>query len=347
MSSKTLWIGPLFGIVCGALAAVGCSGEAFKAGANDVDRGGSETTDTGHEAAHGGKTSTPQGGSSTTGGTSEQPEGGAPTEVLPSAGSQSGGTASTHGGSGNATGGSGNASGAAGSGGSGGVVVDPPDPGAAGDPNLPDPPIDPNCAHPIYENWSAPLSEGGPWRKAFGDPSVDTANHRLVLSYDDVAERTSGYEGSYYVESDVTIEGSTVFTPYPYVFEVLLPSLRRDAQGGGVELGATQYGPQTWSVSGWGAASGTIISGAKKVRVGAYVQLTAQKFGVKVSYGNKVYRSAWVTDFHWAKTNLSVMRYVGENNSGVYKGNGDLIYLDVATGCQALTDAAVETQFKN
>lgn len=346
MSAKIRWIGPLFGFVCGSLAAVGCSGEAFKARANDVNHGGSEPGDTGHEAARGGNTSTPKGGSSVNGGA--EPEGGAPTEILPSAGSQSGGSGSTHGGSGNTSGGSGNAgSASAGSGGSGGAVIDPPDPGAAGDPNLPDPPIDPNCAHPIYENWSAPLSESGTWRKGFGDPSVDTVNHRLVLSYDDVAERTAGYQGSYYVESDVTIEGGTVFTPYPYVFEVLLPSLRRDAQGGGVELGATQYGPQTWSVSGWGATSGTIITATKKVHVGAYMQVAAQKFGVKVSYGDQVYRSAWVTDFHWAKTNLSVMRYVGENNSGVYHGNGDLIYVDVATGCQALTDAVVEAQFKN
>lgn len=39
------------------------------------------------------------------------------------------------------------------------------------------------------------------------------------------------------------------------------------------------------------------------------------------------------------------MRYVGENNSRVYQGNSDRIYVDPVSGCQALSDAAVAALF--
>jgi hypothetical protein len=57
-----------------------------------------------------------------------------------------------------------------------------------------------------------------------------------------------------------------------------------------------------------------------------------------------VYRSGWVTDFHWPQTNLGIMRYVGENNSGV-AGGSDLIYVGAVSGCQDLTDSAVDALF--
>ena len=33
----------------------------------------------------------------------------------------------------------------------------------------------------------------------FGDPWIDATNHRLVVTYDDVASRKTAYEGGYYV----------------------------------------------------------------------------------------------------------------------------------------------------
>lgn len=295
MSEKSLWVGPLFGIGVVSLVMLACSGDPFEIGSNDLNRGGGEPTDTGNQAAHAGKgNNTPQGGaaaaagSAPTAGTEATAEGGVPSEtrVTPTGGSHTGGAG-------------GAAAAGSSSGGTGGGVSDPPDPGAAGDPNVVDPAVDPNCAHPLFENWTAPLSSNGPWKKAFGDPAVDTTNHQLVISFDDVAERTQPYEGSYYLESDVTFEGGTAFTPYPYASEVILPSLRRDATGTGIELGATQYGPKSWSVSGWGSASGQVLAGATKLRVGAYLQVASKKFAVKVSFGDEVYRSSWVTGFDW------------------------------------------------
>ncbi|HVY28163.1 MAG TPA: hypothetical protein VHB79_16510 [Polyangiaceae bacterium] len=339
MSSKSLWIGPAFGIALASGVLAACSGDVFRSGSSPLDHGGSEAGDTGNEANRGGNANnTPKGG---TGSTVDSDEGGAH-EVVATGGGANGGMG------GGANGGVSNggvSNGGVASAGSGGVVVDPPEPGAGGDKSTPEPPIDPSCAKPIVENWSEPLSKNGAWYVGFGDPKVETAQHRLVLSYDDVAERTAPYAGSYYAESDVTIAGKTVFTPYPYCFEVLLPSLRRDATGGGIELGATQYAG-SWSTSGWGGASGTVIAGTTKLHVAYYVQATSKKFALKVSYGDKTYRSTWVTDFHWDKTDLSIMRYVGENNSSVYAGS-DAIYVDPVSGCQGLSDAAVAASFEN
>jgi hypothetical protein len=41
------------------------------------------------------------------------------------------------------------------------------------------------------------------------------------------------------------------------------------------------------------------------------------------------------------------MRYVGENNSGVYHGGSDKIYVSPVSGCQKLSDATVEALFEN
>lgn len=326
MSVKSLGIGPLFGIGVVSVLCVtaACSGDAFSSRASSLDHGGSGGTNAVDPPPQAGSANnTPKGGT----GNVVESEGGAPQEVLPTAGGMH--TGGTDGGVASA--------------GSGGNVVAPPEPGAGGDTSVTEPPIDPTPT-PILEDWSKPLGKATSWYTAFGDPKVDTDKHQLVLSYDDVAERTQPYAGSYYAESDVTIAGKTVFTPYPYCFEVLLPSLRRDAAGD-VELGATQYAG-TWHDSGWGDASGSVIAGTTKLHVAFYMQTTAKKFAVKVSDGDKVYRSAWVTDFHWAKTNLGIMRYVGENNSSVYAGS-DAIYVDQVSGWQGLDDAAVAAAFAN
>lgn len=315
MSCKSLWIGPVFGIAAVSLGMAACSGDAFKSRANPLDHGGSEASDGGEPTSHGGSANnTPRGGSGTV---VDAPEGGAPQEALPTSGGM------PHAGTG------------------GGSNVSEPAAGAGGDTSVPEP-VEPS---PIVEDWSEPLSKASDWYAAFGDPKVDTDKHQLVLSYDDVAQRTEPYAGSYYAESDVTIAGKTVFTTYPYCFEVLLPSLRRDSSGTGIQLGLTQYAG-SWSNSGWGDASGSVIAGTPTLHVAYYMQRAAKKFAVKLSYGDKVYRSAWVTDFHWKDTDLGIMRYVGENNSSMYLQGGDAIYVDQVSGFQGLSDDAVAAAFE-
>ena len=73
------------------------------------------------------------------------------------------------------------------------------------------------------------------------------------------------------------------------------------------------------------------------------MKATAQAFAVKVTYGGHSYRSGWVSGFTWEKTNLGIMRYVGENNSSVYAG--DAVYVGPLSGCQKLPDASVQAEF--
>ena len=174
----------------------------------------------------------------------------------------------------------------------------------------------------------------------WGDPYVDVANHRLVITYDDVASHAKAYAGGYYVMTTVTLESGTVLTPYPYSNEMTWPSLRRSSNGADIELGQTKYGvSEVWSSQGWPAASGAVVSATHQAKLTTYVKAGAQAVASKLEFGGKAYRSAWVSGFTWPNTNLGIMRYVGENNSAVYPG--DAVYVGPLSGCQQLSDDAI------
>jgi hypothetical protein len=261
------------------------------------------------------------------------PAGGRRTSVIPSIGAGSGGANGA--GRGGASGGGASTSGGAdvdGAGAGGGA-------GASGMPG---------CV-PIQDTWQAELgTEETPWLVEFGDPFVHTASERLVVSYDDVASRGKAFAGSYYVSADVTLEGYTVFTPYPKAWQVSLPSLRRDAAGTGIELGSTSYGMfESWQAKPEGFAGVTIPS-TDEVRVTTYVKATSKQLAVKVeTKGGEIYRSGWVGGFTWEDTDLGVFRYVGENNSSVYDGASDYIYVGALDGCENLDDPAVEAHYQD
>lgn len=325
--ARPLDFGHLFGLGILSVSGFACSGSAFTSGAPAPEH--TNTSDKvvvparGPSAGAGGKAST-----TTTGGTSTELEGGAPgIEPEP------------------APGGYGGAAGASTTAGAGGAGGEPPEEGGAGERNIPDPPIDPNCAAPIVEAWNVAIdSASSDWEVEFGDPWVDTEDHRLVVTYDDVASRKTAYEGGYYVTTEVTLEGGTVLTPYPYANELRWPSLRRSADGSSIELGADEYGiTKSWSNGDWPGFSGTVIAGTKTVLLTTYVKAAAQALAVKVSYGGHSYRSGWVSGFTWAKTNLGILRYVGENNSRVYAG--DAVYVGPLSGCEKMSDAAVQALF--
>jgi hypothetical protein len=201
----------------------------------------------------------------------------------------------------------------------------------------------PTCTAPVHDTWESKLNTGGnPWVVEFGDPFVDVANERLVVSYDDVASRSKPFVGSYYVSADVTLEGYTVLTPYPYVWEVILPSLRRNAAGTGIELGSTQYGSTEAWQKGPGGFSGVTIPNTRKVRVTSYIKASSKRFAVKVESAGNTYRSGWIGGFTWEKTNLGIFRFVGENNSAVYGSSNDYVYGGAVDGCEELSDSDVE-----
>lgn len=340
-----------FGYVFGGLALVcACSGQAFQGKGGDDAKGGADNTDAVTALPHGGSrnvTRTAMAGTRAEGG--EEPDmeppsrggvGGVPgmtgtgsltnTGTLPGGGGVAGSGAAGAGGGVSTAGGGVGGAGSAGSGGAV-VVVDPPTP---------------QCDSLVVEDWSQGLGLNSRWRVDFGDPVVDTVNHRLVLSYDDVAARNTELTGGYVIEADVTLVGGTVLTPYPYASELLLPSIRRSSTGTGIDLGSTQYGTtRTWDSAGWPGVAAS-IAGSNQVHVAMYVKNTSVKAeAVKVTYGGQVYRSNWATDFHWRQTNLGIVRYVGENNSAVFSSNSDRIYVGPLSGCEKLSDARVAALF--
>jgi hypothetical protein len=210
-------------------------------------------------------------------------------------------------------------------------------------------PTDCDAASTVHEDWSEPLgSSGSEWELTFGDPWVDVVNRRLVVTYDDIVTRRVDYEGGYYLGALVTLEGSTVLTPYPYVNEYVWPSVRRSSDGLGIDLGATGYGVTVpWSTDDWPGFSGSTITGTTQIVLITYVKASPPAFAVKVlDASSNVYRTDWISGFTWPDTNLGLLRFVGENNSNVYAGS-DAVYVGPLNGCQNLTDAAVQQLFED
>lgn len=201
------------------------------------------------------------------------------------------------------------------------------------------------CTSPFSESWTSTLgSASSGWTGDFGDPSVDTANRRLRVSYDDVVTKRGTFAGSYYMTHKLTLAGGTVFTPYPYVDGVLLPSIRRNANN--MELGADRYGGDFWSTTPDGGFGGKLLSGLLTAKVTTYVQAQSKRLAMKVEAGGTTYRSGWTSAFTWPQTNSGIIRLVGENNSSVYSATDDAVYVGRVSGCSNLTDANVDAMYR-
>lgn len=200
------------------------------------------------------------------------------------------------------------------------------------------------CASPIVETWTTPLGKSADgWALVFGDPRVDTSNHRLVISYDDIAKRTKPLAGGYFVRMTVTLSGGTVLVPYPHSNEGPFPSLRRSQDGSAIELGMTQYGSgQGWVDAGW-PNTGAALTGTTEVTLVYYVKASSSAVAAKVSHGGVVMRSRWVSGFTWEQTSLAVLQLVGMNHSVVYPDDG--VYVGPLSGCEGLSDAQVEASY--
>lgn len=198
------------------------------------------------------------------------------------------------------------------------------------------------CNSPIEERWTEPLgAHSNSWIKTWGDPYVDTTNQRLVLSTDDIVDPPRSFTGSYHVSHELTLSGGTVFTPYLYVDETILPSIRRS--GSDMQLGGCRYG-HDWSdilPAGFaGQRAANVLTG----KVTTYVKAQSKQIAMKVQAGGAVYRSGWTT-MTWPETNVGIYRLVGENTGQVYQGANDEVYVGPLSGCSALADADVDALY--
>ncbi len=202
----------------------------------------------------------------------------------------------------------------------------------------------PSCTSPITEPWSDSLdSEGSRWTSVHGDALVDTANNRLRLSHDDIVDRLTALPGSYYVSHQLTLSGGTVFTPYVLVDETLLPSIRR--RGNDMQFGGDRYGTEDrWSDTEPIGFEGQLADGVLTAKVTTYLKAQAKQIAMKVEAGGNVSRSGWTT-MSWPQTDVSTFRFVGQNNSAIYVGTDDYVYVGPLSGCSNMTDVHVEASY--
>jgi hypothetical protein len=177
----------------------------------------------------------------------------------------------------------------------------------------------------------------------WGDAFVETASNRLRLSQDDIVGWLTSLPGSYYVSHELTLSGGTVFTPSVQVDETFLPSIRRS--GDDMQFGGDRYGVDiSWSDTDPSGFARQLAAGVLTAKVTTYLKAQAKQIAMKVEAGGNVYRSGWTT-MSWPQTDVSVFRLVGQNNSAIYVGADDYVYVGPLSGCSNMTDVNVEASY--
>lgn len=202
----------------------------------------------------------------------------------------------------------------------------------------------PACTQPTADAWTSALgAAGNNWQLAFGNPASEPSNNRLRLSYDDIVQRSQPYSGGFYVTYQVTLEGGTVFTPSPGLDGVVLPSMRR-AQTGGIQFGGDAYGGQ-WSDSLPAGFAGRSSAAVLSAKVTTFVKAQARQVAMKVEVDGKVYRSGWIAGTAGSQTDVGRLQLIGQNNSSVFSGSTDYVYVGPLSGCSAFSDAEIDALY--
>ena len=134
-----------------------------------------------------------------------------------------------------------------------------------------------------------------------------------------------------------------MFTPSVYVDAPFLPSIRRN--GADMQLGGDSYAG-SWSDAQPAGFAGKLVRGVLTGRVTTYVKAQSKELAVKVEAGGAVYRSGWTSPFSWPQTNVAIFRLMGQNNSAIFSGSDDFVYVGPLHGCSAMNDADVETSYQ-
>lgn len=206
------------------------------------------------------------------------------------------------------------------------VLTPPPDARAEAAPET-----RPACASPIADDWNYVLTRSSePWRLAFGDPSIDTPNNSLRLTYDDIAEREA-INGSYVLSFDLAIEGNLTFYAAASATTAFLPSITRE--GTALILSTTYYSAHVLQAGGGFTDLRVKVPPGNTVHVTLYMKKTAEQLAMKVTYAGTTYASGFMpTDI-----NREGLGFVGNND-----GFTGVITVGVLSGCASLTDAEVE-----
>ncbi|MFL5306847.1 MAG: hypothetical protein ACJ8F1_16650 [Polyangia bacterium] len=195
------------------------------------------------------------------------------------------------------------------------------------------------CPTPVNDGWSSALDTGA-WTRGFGDPSVDTANKQLILSFDDVAQRKPNYSGGYVISFYVNIMSA------PFVAHVDLsgfsnptfPAFRRSTQSAPLSIGGMRYGGTWGSFNDWNGQ----LSAGGSAHVTIYVKANTALAALATSTGFSA-QSGWVTltDGGGALGNFGL---VGTNDSDL-AASDKTAAIGPITGCAGLNDSQVDALY--
>lgn len=192
---------------------------------------------------------------------------------------------------------------------------------------------------PIDDHFTAPLSTTStPWKSVFGNPSNDTANDRLVLTYDDVVSRAP-VTGGYAVRYTATFNGDMAIYPDFGISNLSTnyPALRR--VGSSLQLGGLMYGKtHTWGSAG--AFVGQSFPGST-AQVTLFVKSGDKQIAMKANVGGAVTKSGFV---QYPAFNSQVLQLVGGNNSG---SSGASSTIGSVQGCYGLDDNWMNEIYRN
>jgi hypothetical protein len=190
----------------------------------------------------------------------------------------------------------------------------------------------PNCAHPIDDRWDYGLSSSStPWRLAFGDPHIDTSANRLVLTYDDVAQRTA-LVGSYYFSFDLDLDSNVTFYVGISNAWVLHPAIVRS--GNEIVLSGAYYSMP--GIAPVGSFTGQRLP-VGRLRVTMFADAVAKKIALYVVAGNERHASGFVTN----DQDVGGVLLIG-NNAGAGDGPARVGPLE---GCSGLTQGEVTAAY--
>ncbi|HVT10231.1 MAG TPA: hypothetical protein VHO67_22380 [Polyangia bacterium] len=195
------------------------------------------------------------------------------------------------------------------------------------------------CPVSVKDGWTTTL-DAGPWGLAWGDPSVDTTNKQLILSFDDIAQRNPNYPGGYVVSFYVNIP-SAPFVAHLDVSgftNATFPAFRRASQNTPLTIGGMRYAGSWGSFGAWNGQQ----SAGGSARVTIYVKANTAMAALATSTGFSA-QSGWVTLVSGAGAtgNLGL---VGTNDSDLASSDKTAA-IGPINGCAGLSDGQVDALY--
>jgi hypothetical protein len=196
------------------------------------------------------------------------------------------------------------------------------------------------CPTAVNDTWTTALDTGS-WKSLWGDPRVDTTASppRLVLSFDDIAERNPNYPGGYIITFDVNmpVDRFLIHTNISGYTNFFYPAFYRDP-GRPLSLRGMSYNGFMGTFGTWSGQEGP--SGTARVTI--YVKAGTAMAALATSTGLSV-QSGWVP-LQSAAGATGNFGFVGTNSTDLTDGTRTAM-IGPIKGCAGLSDDQVDALY--